>query len=609
MAAPSFHCGFTSAAASGLPQHSEDSPLPFRSASNDGLGVFCTGPNQFEVQVMIGGTLTRLSGFTSESRATDAYRRMQEGLSRPVAGAPALSRAPVPAESTPEPAHAPEEAPGKYYKGVWNRQDGLFQAVIYPGGRQSPVRLGTFDTAEEAADVYDNAVRRCGGQIVNTPRFPGEIQATPRGKPTWLKDPAPAPAPAPASPEAAPELGRTAKTAQAKVYKGVYAKPNGTFVAALSIRSKQIYVGTYGSASSAAAAYDDALRRAGGKAVNTPRYPGETRAVPGKRRGAASAPVLVRLTQDDKPSNVKRGRSPSEGGAAASPAAATDAAAAVTPAELAAAAAAQFRGVTAVPGGSGFFAWLSYCNTDGGMMRRMLGAFGTAEEAARAVDAAARRHSQLEQLNFPTAEECARMGRQPRSAPHQQAGRQAERKLPESDEDEEEDDDDDWLPRGTPRRRVESPVPTRRDTRRDANAVAPAASLPMKVPQAHTPVPSPVTPAPVALVARKAPEAAALPAPAPSPSPLQLQIQQLPQPNDDVIAFLRSISPPLRCLDAAVAAVPSSGVSMHRLRQLSRMLHSTMVAACVDRVAAALCIDDPGDKLDLMLALDRLNGP
>ena len=533
MAAPSFRRVFAAAAspaASGLPQYSEDSPLHFHasSAHDDGVGVFCTGLNQFEVQVMIGGQRTRIPGFPSIATATEACRRMQDGMSpSPVAGAPELPRAPKPEPApkpaplpAPEPARAPQAAPTKRYKGVRPRLNGDFHAVLYVPGAKKGISCGTFATAEEAADAYDDAVRKAGGKVVNTPLHPDEVRAV-----SWR--------------------GMRKEKCAAEL---------------------------------------------------------------------APAPAAARDAPAAEPNKRKRGRPRKvirEDGAAAA-VAADDA----TPAQLAAAAAAQFRGVTAISGGGGFFAWLSYCNTDGGLMRRMLGAFGTAEEAARAVDAAARRHSQLEQLNFPTPEELARMGRQTRSSPHQQTGRLAERKTLEDDgvdEDDEEEDEDDWqprstprstprgTPRGTPRRRVQSPG----QARRDADALAapeqvesPRAEVP-EAPAAPTPTPSqsqPVTPDPLALVVIEAPAPEA-------PLPPQQQ-----QPKDEVVAFLRGIAPPLRCLDAAVAAAPGSGVTMRQLRQLPLLRHSTMVAACVDRVAAALRIDHAGDMLDLMVALDRL-GP
>ena len=513
MAATPFRRGFGTAAspaASPLPQYSEDSPLPFyaSSAYTDGVGVFCTGPNQFEVIVRIRGQLARVPGFSSIATATEAFRRMQNGMSRsPVADAPELSRAPKP---------APEPVP--------------------------------------------------------------ELQ------------PAHVPAPEPACAHGAPPV---------KHYKGVYPQAKGTFTAAFRHNGKLKGLGSFPTPALAASAYDDAVRSIGGKTVNTPRCPGEIQAVPMHRKNAAAPkPAPAGAVPDAQANKRKRGRPRKvirEDGAAvpASPAAAA-AAVAATPSQLAAAAA-QFRGVTAISGGSGFFAWLSFCNADGSLIRKMLGAFGTAEEAAVAVDVAARRHSQLEQLNFPTTEELARMDRQTRST-HHQAGRYIERKMPDV-ADESEDEDVDPAPRGMPRRRMQSPTQARRNANAP-DALAQAVSSPPEEPEAPPPPPPqppPVTPDPLALLAPEAPATEA------SPPPQY-------QPNDDVVAFLCSISPPLRCLAAAVSAAPGSGVSMRQLHQLALLRNSALLAAYFDNVAASLNINGTGDRLDLMAALDRL-GP
>jgi hypothetical protein len=78
-----------------------------------------------------------------------------------------------------------------------------------------------------------------------------------------------------------------------------------------------------------------------------------------------------------------------------------------------------------------------------------------------------------------------------------------------------------------------------------------------------------------------------------------------------VAAFLRGIMPPLSCLDAALAALPSSGISMAHLEAIAA--HVTSVASptallsmLVDGTVAALRIDAPGDRMAFMAALMRL---
>ena len=515
----------------------------------------------------------------------------------------------------------PEDLPLPYYvsspdrngDGMFKTDDGHFnvQAMVEGHGLALHSGLTTMASARDAL------IRLQAGLTPRPMADSSELARAPKTAPLAVPAPKPhsVPVPAPA---------RLSGAAPFRKFKGVYSTRNGKFFATATLGGKQQYIGTFSSADEAADAFDESVRDAGGKVVNTPRYPGEIQAVRGRpgrpckvicADGAATAispaapaatAVPSRGAHDVEPGKRERGRPRKvirEGGAAeaASPSAATAAAAAVvTPTELAAAAAAQFRGVTAISGGNGFHAWLSYCGVDGALIRRKLGEFETAELAARAVDAAARRHSLLEQLNFPTPEECACLGRQTHSLLHRQAGRHPRFEVPEGNDDDAseeavEEDEDDWVPRGTPRRRIKSIKSTGQD------AFVPAVTLPPKASPA--PVPAllqslTVAPDPRALLMLAAPSPEA-------PPPSQLQ----PQLNEDVTTFLRSISPPLRSLNAAVAAVPGSGVSMRQLRQLPLLRHSSLVAAFVDRVAAALRIDDAGDKLDLMAALDRLAGP
>ena len=93
---------------------------------------------------------------------------------------------------------------------------------------------------------------------------------------------------------------------------------------------------------------------------------------------------------------------------------------------------------------------------------------------------------------------------------------------------------------------------------------------------------------------------------APAPPPPALPSQQQLSADVAVVTFLRGITPPLRCLDAAVAAAPSSGVSMHHLRQLQQYKYSTLAAASLDRLAVALRIDNAGDQVAFAAAVDRL---
>ena len=106
------------------------------------------------------------------------------------------------------------------------------------------------------------------------------------------------------------------------------------------------------------------------------------------------------------------------------------------------------------------------------------------------------------------------------------------------------------------------------------------------------------------------PDPLTLAAPAPgttaAPPPPALPSQQQLSADVSVVAFLRGITPPLVCLDAAVAAAASSGVSMHHLRQLQQYKYSKLAAASLDVLAVALRIDNTGDQMALAAAVDRL---
>lgn len=129
-------------------------------------------------------------------------------------------------------------------------------------------------------------------------------------------------------------------------------------------------------------------------------------------------------------------------------------------------------------------------------------------------------------------------------------------------------------------------------------AAAAQAAAP-KTPAAPPLMPSPVTPSPLTLVASAVPPASY--AAAAAAPPLLLQ-----RPSSDVIAFLCGITPPLTCLEAAVAAAPSSGLSMQNLRELRTFKYPSHASACLDRVVAALRIDHTGDQVRILAALDKL---
>ena len=76
-----------------------------------------------------------------------------------------------------------------------------------------------------------------------------------------------------------------------------------------------------------------------------------------------------------------------------------------------------------------------------------------------------------------------------------------------------------------------------------------------------------------------------------------------------MVAFLRNITPPLTCLDAALAELPRSGITAALLRHVALSNATASPAERETRVnmlAGGLKIALPGDKLMLSIALDEL---
>ena len=169
----------------------------------------------------------------------------------------------------------------------------------------------------------------------------------------------------------------------------------------------------------------------------------------------------------------------------------------------------------------------------------------------------------------------------------------------------------------------------RRARKRKADADAAAAvPPPAKCTRAHGP-PAPPKSRPVlvklppsrpaAASGRRAPAPAGAAAPSrekPAPARPAAPHAAAPQPatagaadGDAAAAFLRGISPPLTCLDAALAELPRSGITAALLRHVALSNAGASPAARETRVnmlAGGLKIALPGDNLMLSIALDEL---
>jgi hypothetical protein len=455
-----------------------------------------------------------------------------------------------------EDAEAP--APAPVYKGVYPLANGKFNVQCCIRGKV--IYLGYFNSIDEAADAYDTAIRRNGGNVVNKPRRPGEIKAVAgqrkaggraapqkAAKPAKPKPapplalPAAPPAPAPAAlPALAPAAGEAPAAELNKRKRGRPRKIPQLEAAAAPIA---------GAAGSAAPQFHGVTPIAGGNGffsvlTRTDPAGGVMRTLLGSFESAEAAA----RTHDDE---VRRLNPPQ-----------LDVLNFPTSAERA-----RMGGQTrATP-------------------RRKRAAAEIAaeeEEEAEEADDWQPPPSVRRRLDSPARQPATR--RSPRS------GSDALNTLAQA---------------ASPAAVSPGAVPPGMASLAAASpaAVSPGAVSPPPLYAAPAPAPaqqlqaSPVTPDALTLLA-PAPEAPLAP---PAPSPLACAV-----PGDDVIAFLRRIDPPLRGLAAALAAAPGSGLSMRQLRALPKMHSLTAAMMNLQRVAAMLHISDERDKLDLMTALDQL---
>jgi hypothetical protein len=213
-----------------------------------------------------------------------------------------------------------------------------------------------------------------------------------------------------------------------------------------------------------------------------------------------------------------------------------------------------------------------------------LGTYDTSEEAAQAVDGALRRWGvrRYHKLNFPAnKEECDAVAR---GEPPKEAS---------SDEEEEEEEEE--APRCVRNKRARSPRAEEEDAAQPNAAKAPRAQ-----PAAHA----------------GGSRMLALPPPPPPPShigvltlppPAALALSSMEEDDDDVAStasFLRTLPLPLARVDAAVAAVRGSGVTLERLDRIaSASIDKQERLMLLGAAAGALGINTPGEQLMLALGV------
>jgi hypothetical protein len=105
---------------------------------------------------------------------------------------------------------------------------------------------------------------------------------------------------------------------------------------------------------------------------------------------------------------------------------------------------------------------------------------------------------------------------------------------------------------------------------------------------------------PAAALPTAAPTAAPVLAPPAAAAPASVPLAAEDDKLAAVATFLRGIRPPLEQLDAALAALPGSGVTVARLASFAA---SSECAMLVDRAAASLRLELPFDRLAVLSAV------
>ena len=486
------------------------------------------------------------------------------------------------------------------------------------------MRVAGFNTAAAAADGYDECMRVQKCPFVNTPKHPGEMQAVPvrragdgeliSPQPEAQKKPVSPPVATPAAPLAAPPSA--AAPAEPRPYRGVSQHGRYSFIATANLGDGvQQRLGPFDSAETAARAYDDKMREHKRRVVNFPELPGEIQAVYGEQE-------QVTLARHEKDPNrvvnpVRRTHGPRP--AATAPSAAPlmspppAAAAAVAAAPLPPAPVPpppppprvedtrQYKGVRQT---SKYRFTAVY-----GKLHEHIGHFDSAKEAADAFDAHVRKTSGglPPVVNTPLhAGELQAVPGEHDSVTRQRAAGTAGR--------------DEAQPLRASRRAAGLPAPKdalaltpkkrkpsdeapedagaggyATDDDDDAAAAAPAEPEPERMPAPKVPLPAPVPPAPQQALAL-APMA---------PAPAAAIVMAAGGDDDDLVAFLRGISPPLADIDRVAATAAGSGVQMSQLRDAVRSPPAEG-ASRVNLAADILGIRRGADKLILLKALWQL---
>jgi len=459
----------------------------------------------------------------------------------------------------------------------------VYAAEIRVDGKHA--HLGNFCTEEEAARAFDDAMRKAGRRVVNFPR-PGtnEVQAV-KGEDELitLRN----------AGEGPPRHSGPLPTLK-KHFKGVTVHPTATtaavYAAEICVDKMRTHLGGFCTEEEAARAYDDGMRKAGRLVVNFPRAgTNEVQAVQGEKEDVT---LRRHAAQQSAP----------DAGAAASPRVIASpppkrSAASAVPTKHAAAHRFGSTGVSA--------------------------AASPPLQPKREVDAAAVPAGIAAPAHQPARRAASKRGAAESPAPlsrplrNEAAGAPPPAKKQRLDE---------RSPAGikleTPSSvKLETPSPVKFETPaavklevpalparppRSASVDEPAAASPAKKQRSEKPAPANIKLERPTAVKPETPAAPALPAvsvfgaSSPSAAPVKTEDEAA------VAAFLRSFSPPLSDLNAALQASAGGAISMAQLRRVATLLQPERYQSAVTALAARLRLRNAGDELSLMLALQKL---
>ena len=209
-----------------------------QSKSKSGLiGVVKKSPSgRYQARIKINGKQTYLGTYDTAKQAAKAHDKEAIKLRRPFSKMNYPKEAPLGYTSIQQPLSSRNTVG---YRGV-SKSGKKFKASIKIGGKPT-THLGTYDTAKEAAVAYDRAVLKANqsSTLLNFPGMVHNLDVEPKRKKQKVKS--------------------------TTGYKGIRKLSNGSFLARIKIKGKELNLGNFDTAVAAALAYDQAAIKNGNK--------------------------------------------------------------------------------------------------------------------------------------------------------------------------------------------------------------------------------------------------------------------------------------------------------------------------------------------------------